>query len=75
MGRLGPLEIVIILVVFLLLFGASRVADLGKGLGEGIKNFKKGLRDDDDAPAAPKQITKKADAEASPSGDDDKKSA
>ena len=31
----------------LLLFGAGKVSDLGKGLGEGIRNFKKGLREDE----------------------------
>jgi sec-independent protein translocase protein TatA len=47
-GTLGPMEIALILVIVLLVFGTSRVASLGKGLGEGIRNFKKGLRDDDD---------------------------
>ena len=58
MGRLGPLEIVIILGVVLLLFGAGRIADIGKGLGEGIKNFKKGIRDED-PPQPEKQLPKK----------------
>lgn len=40
-------EILIILAICLLLFGAGRLADMGKGLGEGIRNFKKGLKDDD----------------------------
>ncbi len=31
--------------VAVLLFGSGRIADLGKGLGEGIRNFKKGIRD------------------------------
>ena len=44
---LGPMELVLILVIVLVLFGASRIGDLGKGLGEGIKNFKKGLSDDE----------------------------
>ncbi|MCK6587742.1 MAG: twin-arginine translocase TatA/TatE family subunit [Polyangiaceae bacterium] len=56
MGRLGPLEIVIILGVILLLFGAGRIADIGKGLGEGIRNFKKGIKDDAEPP---KQLPKK----------------
>jgi sec-independent protein translocase protein TatA len=56
MGRLGPLEIVIILGVVLLLFGAGRIADIGKGLGEGIRNFKKGIKDDQEPP---KQLPKK----------------
>jgi sec-independent protein translocase protein TatA len=51
MGRLGITEILVILVIALLLFGAGRIADIGKGLGEGIKNFKKGIRDDDVDPA------------------------
>ena len=76
MGRLGFSEILVILVVALLLFGAGRIADIGKGLGEGIKNFKKGIKDDDE-PA--KLAVKKADEppvlEAKPASDDDKKTA
>ncbi len=44
----GPWQIVIIAVVILVLFGASRLGDIGKGLGEGIRNFKKGISDDPD---------------------------
>jgi sec-independent protein translocase protein TatA len=58
MGRLGITELLLILGVALLLFGASRVSDIGKGLGEGIRNFKKGLKDDE---PPPKQLTKKDD--------------
>lgn len=54
MGRLGPLEIALILGVALLLFGAGRIADIGKGLGEGIRNFKKGIKDDDPPKLPPK---------------------
>lgn len=54
MGRISATELIIIALIALLLFGASRLADIGKGLGEGIKNFKKGLRDDDGD--EPKQI-------------------
>jgi sec-independent protein translocase protein TatA len=45
----------------LLLFGAGRLADIGKGLGEGIKNFKKGLNDDPNEPEKkdPKQLAGK----------------
>ncbi len=42
----SPTQILIIAIVILLLFGGSRLADIGKGLGEGIKNFKKGLSDE-----------------------------
>lgn len=43
MPNLGPLEFIVITTVALLLFGAGRIADIGKGLGQGIKNFKHGL--------------------------------
>jgi sec-independent protein translocase protein TatA len=45
---IGPWQIIIIAAVVVLLFGASRFADLGKGLGDGIKNFKKGISEDSD---------------------------
>lgn len=57
MGRIGPGEIALIAFIALLLFGATRLADIGKGLGEGIKNFKKGLRDAQE-PDEPKQLPK-----------------
>lgn len=53
MGRIGGGELLLIALIALLLFGASRLSDIGKGLGEGIRNFKKGLRDED---ASPKQL-------------------
>ncbi len=60
----GPWQIVIIAVVILVLFGASRLGDIGKGLGEGIRNFKKGISDDgeDKASADKKSDDKKDDA-------------
>jgi sec-independent protein translocase protein TatA len=42
------MEILVILGIALLLFGAGRLADIGKGLGEGIRNFKRGLKTDDE---------------------------
>lgn len=51
--RPGLTEILVILAVALLLFGAGRLADIGKGLGEGIRNFKKGIREDDDKDKLP----------------------
>jgi len=44
-GKLGLPEILILLVIALLIFGPSKLADLGKGLGEGIKNFKSAVKD------------------------------
>jgi sec-independent protein translocase protein TatA len=40
--------LLVLALVVLLLFGATRLGDLGKGLGEGIRNFKKGIGGDDD---------------------------
>lgn len=46
MPTLGVQELLIILLIVLVIFGASKLPLLGKGLGEGIKNFKKGIKDD-----------------------------
>ena len=51
MGNVGITEILLIAVVALLLFGAGRIADIGKGLGQGIKNFKQGLKEADEIDA------------------------
>ena len=48
MGSLSPIHWLIVIVVILLLFGPSRLAGVGKGLGEGIRSFKKGIGDDAD---------------------------
>ncbi len=48
MGNLGPGQLLLIALIVLLIFGAGRIAEIGKGLGSGIKNFKKGLSEDDD---------------------------
>ena len=45
MFGLGPWELVVILVVVVILFGAGKLPELGTGLGEGIKNFKKSYRE------------------------------
>ena len=43
--RLGIPELVVILMIVVLIFGASRLPELGKGIGKGIKNFKDGMKD------------------------------
>ncbi len=48
LGGLGAPELIVIALIALLLFGAGRIADIGKGLGQGIKNFKQGLKEADD---------------------------
>ncbi len=44
----GGFELILILAVVLLLFGGKKIPELAKGLGQGIKNFKKSVKDDDD---------------------------
>ena len=48
---LGTTEILLICFLALILFGGGKLADVGRGLGEGIKNFKRGLKDSDEDPA------------------------
>lgn len=46
MFGLGVQELLVILLIIVLIFGASKLPQLGRGLGEGIRNFKKGIRED-----------------------------
>jgi sec-independent protein translocase protein TatA len=46
MGPIGVPELLIILLILVIIFGASKLPQLGRGLGEGITNFKKGLKSD-----------------------------
>lgn len=43
---LGPLEIILIIAVIALLFGARKLPELGKGFGQGIREFKREVRDE-----------------------------
>ena len=47
MPSLGVPELIIIFLIVILLFGASRLPQIGRGLGEGIRNFRKGVKSDD----------------------------
>ena len=44
LGSVGPTELLILLTIILLLFGAKRIPELAKGLGSGIREFKRGTR-------------------------------
>ena len=48
MGMPSMPELLVILAIVVLLFGAKKIPELAKGLGSGIKNFKKAMREDDE---------------------------
>ncbi len=55
MGKFGPVEMLIALVIVLVLFGAKRVPEIGASIGKGIREFKRGMSDIDrqvDEPAS-----------------------
>ncbi len=52
-------ELVIILVIIMIIFGANKLPQMGAGLAKGIRNFKKGVEGKEDADAAPKKIEEK----------------
>lgn len=60
MGRIGPLEIILILVIVLLLFGGKKIPELMKGLGRGMKEFKDASKSEQKETAATDTTEKKA---------------
>ena len=54
MPNIGMGELVIVLLIVLLVFGASRLPQIGEGVGKAIKNFKRGINSDEDIEVAPK---------------------
>ena len=56
MGNLGFGELLLIFLVVLLVFGASKVPQLGDALGRGIRNFKRSMSGDDAIDVTPKKI-------------------
>ena len=59
MGVPSMPELLIILAIVVLLFGAKKIPDLAKGIGKGIKSFKKEMRDDEEESLAKEEIEKK----------------
>lgn len=51
----GTQELLIILVIVIVLFGATRLPQIGKGIGEAIKNFKKATSEKDEIDVTPKK--------------------
>lgn len=44
-GNIGPTEMIFLMIILLLVFGAKRLPELGAGLGKGIREFKKSMRE------------------------------
>jgi len=56
-GRLGPTELIIILVIVLILFGVGRIGKIAGELGSGIRSFREGLQGDEDKKSEEKPNT------------------
>ena len=54
LGSIGPTELILILLIVIIIFGARKLPDLGKSIGEGIKNFKKSMNTKDKEEDGPK---------------------
>ena len=57
-GLLQPMHLILILIIALVVFGPKKLPDIGKGLGEAIRGFKKALEEGASEPAKPSQIAK-----------------
>jgi len=59
MFGLGTQELMIILIIVVILFGATRLPQIGKGIGEAIRNFKKATSEKDEIDVTPKKDEEK----------------
>jgi sec-independent protein translocase protein TatA len=55
MGQVGIREILLIVLIIVVLFGARRIPELMKGMGQGIREFKHGMKDDEEKDASTSQ--------------------
>ncbi len=62
LGTVGPTELIIVLTIILLLFGAKRIPELARGLGSGIQEFRKGTRGEVDEEKKGEELTSGANA-------------
>ena len=69
LGSVGPTELIIVLTIILLLFGAKRIPELARGLGSGIREFRKGTRGEVDEEKKGEELTSGANAADEGTGD------
>jgi sec-independent protein translocase protein TatA len=63
MFGLGVTELIIILVIILIMFGAGKLPEIGEGLGRGIKNFRRATRQPDEIDVTPESESGKGDSD------------
>lgn len=59
-GLFQPMHLILILLIVLIIFGPGKLPELGAGLGKGIREFKKAMKEGQDAPLIEKKEEKKA---------------
>lgn len=73
LGGIGAQELILIFLVILLLFGARRIPEIAQGLGKGMKEFKKAMRETQDELTRPETTEKKPEGEPKKSDADKNK--
>jgi sec-independent protein translocase protein TatA len=66
MPNVGPMEIILVLIVALIVFGPKKLPELGKSLGKGINEFKGSITGDHEAPTPPAAIAEPTPVVAAP---------
>ncbi|MEE8363655.1 MAG: twin-arginine translocase TatA/TatE family subunit [Dehalococcoidia bacterium] len=57
MPRIGPTELIIVLVIIVIVFGVGRMSEVGGGIGKGIREFRRALSGKADDPSEPEEET------------------